>query len=100
MYTRRHAAFLGRLQALAPNPTAAVPAIKAATRSYRAAESSARDLIQIIWNVLDRNLEHTASIVNAFIDLVDDDEKKQDLLASWNGFAVEVRLFLHPINVR
>ena len=50
--------------------------------------------------MLDRNLEHTASIVNAFIDLVDDDEKKQDLLASWNGFAVEVRFFLHPINVR
>ncbi|KAF8175993.1 hypothetical protein BJ912DRAFT_1146929 [Pholiota molesta] len=88
---QRHAAFLARLQSIAPNPTAAVPAVKAATRSYRHSESSARDLIQIIWNVMDTNLESTASIVNAFVDLVDEEEKKQDLLASWKGFAIEQR---------
>ncbi|KDR73781.1 hypothetical protein GALMADRAFT_251582 [Galerina marginata CBS 339.88] len=87
----RHADFLARLQSLAPNPSTAVPAVKAATRSYRSTESSARDLILTIWNVMDRNLEHTASIVNAFIDLVDEEEKKQDLLSSWKGFAIEQR---------
>jgi hypothetical protein len=39
---------------------------------------------------VDRNLEHTASLVNAFIDLLEEEEKKQDLLASWKGFAIEV----------
>ena len=81
---------MARLQSLAPNPSAAVTAVKAAARSYRSAESSARDFILTIWNVLDRNLEHTASIVNAFIDLLDEEEKKQDLLTSWKGFNIEV----------
>ncbi|KAF4615447.1 hypothetical protein D9613_002504 [Agrocybe pediades] len=87
----RHAAFLARLQQYAPNPTNAVTAVKAATRGYRSSETSARDLILTVWNVLDRHLDHTASIVNMFIDLLDDDEKKQDLLTSWKGFAVEQR---------
>ena len=89
-YHRRHASFLARLQSLAPNPSTAVPAIKSATRSYRLTESTSRDLILTIWNVVDRNLEHTASLVNAFIDLLEEEEKKQDLLASWKGFAIEV----------
>ena len=33
-------------------------------------ESSAKDLISTIWNVFDQNLEHTASIVNTFVDLL------------------------------
>jgi E3 ubiquitin-protein ligase ZNF598 len=83
---------MARLQSLATNPTTAVPVVKAAVREYRASESSARDLISTIWNVLDQNLEHTASMVNAFVDLLDQEEKKQDLLASWKGFAIEVCL--------
>lgn len=79
-----------RLQTLAPNPTTAIPAVRAATRGYRFSETSARDLILTIWTVLDRNLEYAASLVNAFIDLLDEEEKKQDLLSSWNGFAIEV----------
>ena len=87
---RRHARFLTRLQSLTANPTTAVPAIKAATRGYRLAETTARDLILTIWNVMDQKLEHTASIVNAFVDLVDEEDKKQDILASWKSFEIEV----------
>lgn len=65
-------------------------AVKAATRGYRTTETSARDLILTIWNVLDRNLDFTASIVNAFVDLVDEEDKKQDILSAWKGFAIEV----------
>ena len=90
---RRHARFLTRLQSLTANPTTAVPVIKAATRGYRLAETTARDLILTIWNVVDQKLEHTASIVNAFVDLVDEEEKKQDILASWKSFEIEVCLF-------
>ncbi|KAH8106912.1 hypothetical protein BXZ70DRAFT_867873, partial [Cristinia sonorae] len=87
----RHSAFLARVSSLAPNPNAAVPAVKAAIRSYRANESAARDLISTTWNVLDRNLEGTASIVNALVDLLDDEEKKKNLLEAWNGFKIEQR---------
>ena len=54
-------------------------------RGYHSSESSARDLISTIWNILDRNLEHTASIVNGCVDLLEEEEKKQGLL-------VEVRV--------
>ena len=95
---RRHARFLARLQSLTANPSTAVPVIKAATRGYRLAETTARDLILTIWNVVDQKLEHTASIVNAFVDLVDEEEKKQDILVSWKTFEIEVcfrSLFLY-----
>ncbi|KAG5720335.1 LIM domain and RING finger protein, partial [Termitomyces sp. T112] len=87
----RHELLIGRLQCLAANPTTAVPVVKAAIRGYRASESSAKDFISTIWNVLDQNLEHTASIINAFVDLLDQEEKKQDLLSSWKGFGIEQR---------
>ena len=89
---------MARLQSLTANPTTAVPVIKAATRGYRLAETTARDLILTIWNVMDQKLEHTASIVNAFVDLVDEEEKKQDILVSWKTFEIEVcfcSLFLY-----
>ncbi|KAF5364596.1 hypothetical protein D9758_005587 [Tetrapyrgos nigripes] len=87
----RHTAFLTRLQSLAPNPAMAIPVVKAAIRGYRSSESSAKDLISTVWNVLDRQLDQTASIINAFVDLLDDEDKKKDLLSSWNSFEVEQR---------
>lgn len=80
-----------RLQSLAPNPTSGVPAVKAAIRGYRASESSARDLILTIFKVLDDNLDKTAGVVNGLVDILDEEEKKQDLLGSWRGFNLEVR---------
>lgn len=65
-------------------------AAKAAVRGFRLNESTARDLISTIWNVLDRNLDDTAGIVNAIVDLFDEEEKKSNLLSSWNGFKIEV----------
>ncbi|RXW12973.1 hypothetical protein EST38_g12882 [Candolleomyces aberdarensis] len=87
----RHALFMSRLESMASNPTTALPAARAAARGYKLSESSARDFISTMWNVLDHNLDQTASIVNSFVDLLDEEDKKQDLLASWRGFAVEQR---------
>ena len=92
----RFVSLVSRLANLAPNPTTAVPVVRAAIRSYRTSESGARDLISTVWNVLDRNLDGTASVVNALVDLVDEEDKKRDLLAAWNGFKVEVRHFKSP----
>ncbi len=76
-----------------------MPAVKAAIRGYRASESSAKDLISTIWNVLDCHLEHTASIINAFVDLLEEDEKKQDILRSWKGFEIEVINLVYPFSI-
>jgi E3 ubiquitin-protein ligase ZNF598 len=90
MHHRRYSAFMARILSLAPNSATAVPAVKAAVRGYRASETSARDLILIFWNVMDQNLDDTASIVNALVDFIDEDEKKTDILGAWNGFKIEV----------
>ncbi|KAI5985418.1 hypothetical protein EDC04DRAFT_1583940 [Pisolithus marmoratus] len=89
--SERYASFLTRVQAAAPNPTSAIPAVKAALRGYRTNESSARDLISTVWNILGNDLDGTASIVNGIVDLLDEEGKKADLLASWNGFKIEQR---------
>jgi hypothetical protein len=78
------------LRNFAPNPQGAVNSVKLAVRSYRASESAAKDLISTIWNVLDQNMDGTASMVNATVDILDDEEKKNDLLSAWNNFKVEV----------
>ena len=83
--SRRHLVFIERLKRFAPNPTNAVAAAKAAVRSYRVSESSARDLILTLFNVLDKNLDHTASILNGLVDLLDEEDKKEQLFASWRG---------------
>ena len=43
-----------------------------------------------MWNILDQVLDDTAGIVNAIVDFIEEDEKKADLLSSWNGFKIEV----------
>ncbi|KAJ7438228.1 hypothetical protein B0H11DRAFT_2358944 [Mycena galericulata] len=95
----RHAAFLSRLASLAPNPTTALPAARAAIRSFRAAESSARDLISTLWSVVGGGgsvgvgavVDAAASIVNALVDLLDEGEQREAVLAAWRGFEVEQR---------
>lgn len=93
---RRHAGFITRLQNVAPNPNNAATAVKAAMRGYLANESSARDLISTVWNILDQNLDDTASIINGVVDLLEEEEKKRDLLAAWNGFKIEVSFSMAP----
>ncbi|KAJ7268157.1 hypothetical protein B0H12DRAFT_1097299 [Mycena haematopus] len=87
----QHAAFLSRLASLAPNPTTALPAARAAIRSFRASESSARDLISTLWSVVDARMEAAASIVNALVDILDEGEQREAVLTAWRGFEVEQR---------
>ncbi|KAJ3981136.1 hypothetical protein F5890DRAFT_1575252 [Lentinula detonsa] len=109
----RHTAFLTLLSNLAPNPSSALTAVKAAARGYRSGESTARDLIGIVWNVLDTSkdknsssrsgmegLEPTARVINSFVDLLEEDEEREgvvekdkkslELLREWKGFEIEV----------
>ena len=80
-----------RLRNLAPHPTNAIAGVKLALRDYTASQSGARDLISTIWNILDRDLDATASIVNFIVDFLEDEEKKTALLSAWNDFKIERR---------
>ena len=84
---------MARLASLTSNSSAAATSVRLAVRSYRASESSARDLISTIYNLVDRDLETSASLIVPLVDLLDDEEKKKDLLAAYNGFKIEVCLF-------
>lgn len=66
-------------------------AVRSAIRTFRNSESTARDLISTFYNIVDRDLEKTASLISPLVDLLDDEEKKNELLGAFNGFKVEVR---------
>lgn len=40
---------------------------------------------------MDQNLDSSATYVNLIVDLLDEEDKKKDLLSAWNGFKIEVR---------
>ncbi|KAJ7067617.1 hypothetical protein C8F01DRAFT_1019287 [Mycena amicta] len=89
----RNSTFLTRLASLAPNPTTAVPAAKAAIRSFRGSESSARDLISTLYTIVDSRMDAAASVVNALVDLFDDAEAEQReaVLGAWRDFEIAQR---------
>ncbi|KAF8495377.1 hypothetical protein JB92DRAFT_2747842 [Gautieria morchelliformis] len=87
--TERHTTFMARINALTSNSTSAVPAVKAAVQSYRSSESGPRDLISTVFNVVNRDLDGTASLMSSIVELLDDEDKRRELLAAWNGFKIE-----------
>ncbi|KAF7292712.1 RING-type domain-containing protein [Mycena indigotica] len=90
----RHSAFISRLASMAPNPTTALPAARAAIRSFRASESSARDLISTLYSIVDSRMEAASSVVNALVDLFDnsaDAEQREAILSAWRDFEVSQR---------
>lgn len=80
-----------KVASTAANPPRALGAVELSLRSYRNSESNARDLISSIWNVLEQNFESCATLVSMIVDILDDEDKKKDMLGAWNGFKIEVR---------
>ncbi|KAJ7154119.1 hypothetical protein C8R46DRAFT_445387 [Mycena filopes] len=95
----RHAAFLSRLASLSPNPSSALPAARAAIRSFRANESPARDprLDPLQHRVRRRTgragaphgerSEHRQRASRS----IGRGEQRSALLAAWKGWEVEQR---------
>jgi hypothetical protein len=75
---------------LTANSNAAITSVKLAIRSYLASESGARDVISTLFTVLNQDLEGSASVMNALVDILEDEEKRKNLLSAWNGFKIEV----------
>ena len=83
---------MDRVTQLTSNSSAAETSVRSAVRSFRASESTARDVISTFYNLVNRDLEATASLVVPLVDLLDDEGKRKELLESFNGFKIEVRL--------
>lgn len=87
---RRHAAFMTRVANVTSNSSSAATTVRLAIRSFRASESAARDVISIFYNMVERDIEATASLIIPLVDLLDDEDKKKELLEAFNGFKIEV----------
>lgn len=74
------------------NTNTAARASIAAVRSFEASESGPRDLISTLFNLLERDIEATASSIIVLVDVLEQEEKKTVLLAAWNGFKIEVSI--------
>jgi hypothetical protein len=75
----------------APNK---MTSFRSAVRQFRNAESGPKDLIDTVFNVLDRDADATTGVVRELASLFDNDgerEKQQALLAAVNSFRIEVR---------
>lgn len=84
----QHAQFLSLLNVYAS--ANGVTAIRSAIRSFKASESSARDMVGMIHTVLDENMNAVSTIINALVPLFDE-EKRKDVLNAWNGMKIEQR---------
>ena len=90
---RKHAEFMARVSALTSGSAASEASIKAAIRSFRASESAAQHLITTFYVVLDSNVDRMQTLINPLVDILDSDDKKKDLLETWNGFKLEVCVY-------
>jgi hypothetical protein len=52
---------------------------------------SAHDLVDTLWQILDRKVDATGSVINGVADLVESEDKRREILAAWNDFRIEVR---------
>ena len=80
---------MSRIAAATHGSPNAVPALKAAIRSYRSSESNARALVDTFFTILDQDLDATGIFISSLVDLLDDEDKKTGLLSTWRAYKLE-----------
>lgn len=68
-----------------------IAGFKIAVRSYRQGEMSAQDLCEQLYNLLDQRTDEAGSVILAFAELLDDQEKKRSVQLAWRDLRSEVR---------
>ncbi|PWN53284.1 hypothetical protein IE53DRAFT_190151 [Violaceomyces palustris] len=84
----RHAAYLNRVLSILKGSESKLNSFRASVKTYRASEMSAKDLVHTISSVVG-DLDESAIVVNGLVDLLEDEEKKGDVLQAWNSLRVE-----------
>ena len=59
-------------------------------RQFKNNESSAKDMIDTVYNVLDRDADSTVGVLREISGLFDDEDKSRSVLESINAFRIEV----------
>lgn len=68
---------------------------RSAVRQFRSNESGAKDMLDTVFNVLDRDVDATTGVMREIAGLFDgegDRDKQRSVLEALNGFRVEVSL--------
>ncbi|ORX38336.1 hypothetical protein BD324DRAFT_578052 [Kockovaella imperatae] len=89
---QRHAALLSRVTMLVNESTVKLSSFRSAVRQFRNNESTANDMVDTIFHVLDRDVDATSSVVREVAGLFDgpeEQEKQSAILESLNAFRVK-----------
>lgn len=90
----RHAALLSRVSMLVSDSAVKLSSFRSAVRQFRQNESGAKDMLDTIFHVLDRDVEATTGVVREIAGLFDgegESDKRIAVLEALNGFRAEVR---------
>ncbi|WVQ79743.1 hypothetical protein IAT38_001843 [Cryptococcus sp. DSM 104549] len=90
----RHAELLSRVAMLTGDSTTKLSSFRSAVRQFKTNESSARDMVDTLFNVLDRELEPTTGIVREIASLFVGEGEKDKLTATLealNALRIEQR---------
>ncbi|WRT68595.1 uncharacterized protein IL334_005573 [Kwoniella shivajii] len=88
----RHAELLSRVAMLVSDSPTKLSSFRSAVRSYKNNESAAKDMVDTIFHVFDRDLDTTTGIVREISSLFSgegDGEKERNVLEALNAFRVE-----------
>ena len=92
-YYSRHAALLTRVSMLVSDSTIKLSSFRSAVRQYRNNESGAKDMVDTIYHVLDRDPDATSGVVREIASLFEGEaekDKRSAVLEALNGFQIEV----------
>ncbi|WWC90552.1 uncharacterized protein L201_005488 [Kwoniella dendrophila CBS 6074] len=88
----RHAELLSRVAMLVQDSQNKLSSFRSAVRSYKNNESTAKDMVDTIFHVFDRDLDTTTGIVREISTLFSGDgdgEKERNVLEALNAFRIE-----------
>lgn len=91
----RHAALLSRVAMLVNDSATKLASFRAAVRQLKNNESTAKDMVDTIYHVLDKDADATAGVVREISNLFDADgerDKQRAILEAVNAFRVQVSL--------
>nr|XP_031863964.1 uncharacterized protein CI109_000608 [Kwoniella shandongensis]KAA5531036.1 hypothetical protein CI109_000608 [Kwoniella shandongensis] len=90
----RHAELLSRVAALTSESTVKLSSFRSAVRQFKNNESGAKDMVDTVFNVLDRDVDTTIGIVRELASLFNGEgeaDKQKAILEELNAFRVEQR---------
>lgn len=84
----RHAAFLAKVTQVLSGSEAKVTSFRSSVRAFRSGEMSANDLVDNIYSLVG-DVDNSASVVHGLMDLLEDADKRNDVLAAWNKLRLQ-----------